>query len=711
MTRSNETGRAGKLILSVKQFAIDYETRNGLVAAVRDVTFDIHAKETMALVGESGCGKSTTAYGLIGYLGNNGRIAAGSMEFLGQDLAVMSSKELRKIRGNNVSMVFQDPSGSLNPSLRIGTQLTEILTEHDDSLSRAAAVDRCIEMLERVHMPEARASLERYPHQLSGGQQQRVVIAGALLNEPSLLIMDEPTTALDVTVQATVLDLVAEIKEEFGTAVLFITHDLGVVAQVADTVCVMYAGEVVEQAEVTELFREPRHPYTRGLLASIPQVGVSHIHDRLRSIPGGLPSGESRPTGCLFQPRCEFAEPNCTTEHPSLDDGRSGDHEARCFYSDTVADAATAHGSVTIPTGSTAPERAAETVLSLNGVRTYYRQPNRSLRDALTRRKTFLRAIDGVDLELCAGQTLGIVGESGSGKSTIAKTILGLEPLTEGNVEFMGIDISTPAEKRSKDTLRRLQMVFQNPDSTLNPSITVGSSIGRSLRQLTALPRKQERQRTIELLESVKLGEGYYDRLPRQLSGGEKQRVAIARTLASSPELIVADEPTSALDVSVQADVLNLLMDIQKESKAALIIITHDISVVLYLADYVAVLYLGHVAEHGPTEAFLQPPYHPYTEALLSAVPYPDPTVNARKVRLKDEIPSAVTPPAGCVFHTRCPQYIGDVCKTTPPHRMVGDDHLIICHHEIDTLATRLPVISLGREAESTSSGSTTNDG
>lgn len=697
LSRSTEAGGFGDLILCVDHLAIEFETAGDPVLAVRDVTFDIRSGETVALVGESGCGKSTTAYGLIGYLGANGRVCNGSIEFLGRDLVHMGARELRKLRGNKVSMVFQDPSGSLNPSLRVGTQLTEILTEHDRRIGHSAAVARCVEILELVHMPDAEGCLGRYPHQLSGGQQQRVVIAGALLNEPSLLIMDEPTTALDVTVQATVLDLVATIKQEFGAAVLFITHDLGVVAQVADTVCVMYAGEIVEQAGVVQLFEEPRHPYTKGLLASIPQIGVSRSQTTLRSVPGGLPSGDTQSVRCLFEPRCYLAKPKCAAEHPVLDDGRAGDHAARCFYSADVT-------STVLP--ATPPmeidvvgvgERSPDTVLSVRGLRTYYRRPNGFLRDTIAGRKTFLKAVDGVDLEVRSGETLGIVGESGSGKSTIARTILGLESLTEGEMEFMGIDISCPAEKRSKDTLRRLQMVFQNPDATLNPSITVGSAIARSLRQLTDLPRNEERRRTISLLESVKLGERYYERLPRQLSGGEKQRVAIARTLASSPELIVADEPTSALDVSVQADVLNLLTDIQRRSAAALLLISHDISVVMYLADYIAVVYLGHVVEHGPTDTFLHPPYHPYTEALLSAVPYPDPTLHVKKIRLDGDIPSAIRPPPGCVFHTRCPQYIGEVCKTEPPRSTTGDGHVVACHHEIDTLSSRLPVINPAR--------------
>jgi peptide/nickel transport system ATP-binding protein len=682
-------------VLDARNLAISYGTRKGDVPAVRDVTFSLCRGETLALVGESGCGKSTVAFALIGFLGKNGNIVGGEVEFLGDDLTGLSDEELRRIRGNNISMVYQDPTSALNPSLRIGTQLTEILTEHNKECSEKEAYEQCVAMLEQVHMPDSRKMMERYPHQLSGGQRQRVIIAGGLLNRPALLIMDEPTTALDVTIEATVLDLVQEIKEKFNTAVLFITHDLGVVARVADRVAVMYAGEVVEEAPVRELFANPLHPYTRALLACIPRAGAFKRDTVLQSVVGVVPAPDALPPGCTFEPRCPYGEDRSREEHPEFR-RVDGNHSVRCHFAEEIARGKPAdERKVHRPAVTTAEE--GPPILQAEDLKTYYSQGGGLLGRG---GKAVVKAVEDVDFTLRAGQTLGLVGESGSGKTTVAKTILGLEPMTGGHIEFMGLELTGTVGQRARRTLKLLQMVFQSPDATLNPTMKVGSTIGRTVAKLTDVPRKDVRARVIELLESVKLGERYYDRLPRQLSGGEKQRVAIARALAGDPNLIVADEPTSALDVSVQAAVLNLLLEIQGKNQTAFILITHDLNVVLYLADWIAVMYLGHIVDYGPREAFLKPPHHPYTEALLSAIPLPDPSVEPKKVRLSGTIPSAIDPPQGCVFNTRCPRYIGEICHTDPKIHRLENGQMIACHHELEYLASVDPVIDFSEVHE-----------
>jgi peptide/nickel transport system ATP-binding protein len=686
-------------ILRVRNLAIDYQTRKGDVPAVRDVTFDLRRGETLAIVGESGCGKSTVAFALIGFLGKNGRISGGSVEFLGQDLTGLNEEQLRGIRGNNISMVYQDPTSALNPSLRVGAQLAEILTEHNKECSQEEARKQCVAMLEQVHMPDPEAMMERYPHQLSGGQRQRVIIAGGLLNHPALLIMDEPTTALDVTIEATVLDLVQEIKETFNTAVLFITHDLGVVARVADRVAVMYAGEVVEEAPIKEVFANPLHPYTRGLLACIPRAGAFKRDTVLQSIVGVVPAPTALPTGCAFEPRCPYGEERSREEHPEFRP-LNGSHSVRCHFAEEIAAGTKSVDERKVHIPAAAAAEPGPTILEATDLKTYYSQKGRGMFSI--GEKTVVKAVEDVDFTLRAGQTLGLVGESGSGKSTVAKTILGLEPVTGGHIEFMGLDLKGTVDDRAQKTLKLLQMVFQSPDATLNPTMKVGSTIARSVAKLSDVPRKSVRGRVIELLDAVKLGERYYDRLPRQLSGGEKQRVAIARALAGNPNLIVADEPTSALDVSVQAAVLNLLLEIQAENNTAFILITHDLNVVLYLADWIAVMYLGHIVDYGPREAFFKPPHHPYTEALLSAIPLPDPSVEPKKIRLSGTIPSAIDPPKGCVFNTRCPRYIGEICLTDPKIHRLENGQMIACHHDIEYLASFDPVIDFDDMQEPT---------
>ncbi len=694
-------------VLEVKDLAISYKTRKKEVPAVRGVNFSVKQGETIGLVGESGCGKSTIAFGILDFLGINGKITGGSIKFNGTELVGKPKKELRKIRGNQISMVYQDPMQALNPSLTIGSQLTEVLTTHQD-ISKTEARKQSISMLERVYMPDAANVMNRYPHMISGGQQQRVVIAMAMLNNPSLLIMDEPTTALDVTVEAAVLDLVEDLKKDFNTGIIFITHNLGVVARVSDRLCVMYAGEMVENGTVNDLFSQPAHPYTRGLLCCIPRLSDDLSFAQLWSIKGRVPHPNERAAdACIFQPRCDWydeyieKEPelvkHCDNAHPPLVKV-GADHFSRCFLGDNTLQVPwneyyRGKKKALEAEEDYSTEISKEDLISVDNLKIYYEQQATSLKQVIgTETKKTVKAVDGITLNIKKGSILGIVGESGCGKSTLVKGIIGLEKLAEGDVELLGIDISDPVSKRSQKIIKELQMVFQNPDSTLNPSFSVGKQIARPLKKFKTVPKSKVKQQVQSLLHSVKLGHYYYDRLPRQLSGGEKQRVGIARALASRPSMIVCDEPVSALDVSVQAAVLNLLNEIKEEFGSTLIFIAHDLSVVRFISDFIAVMYLGKIVEYGAVEHIYPPPYHPYTEALLSAIPVPDPNAETRNIRLSGEVPSALEPPPGCPFHTRChrKEFLpdnGKICENEiPPNQMVRKDHTIACHIPADQL-------------------------
>jgi peptide/nickel transport system ATP-binding protein len=681
-------------VLSVTDLAISYSTRNGDVRAVRDVSFSVHKGKTLGLVGESGCGKSTVAYAMVGYLGRNGRVSNGQILFQGQSLVGHDEAELRKLRGNRIAMVYQDPMTSLNPVLRIGEQMGEVLRVHQ-GMSRDQARQRCEEMLNRVYMPDPGRVLERYPHQISGGQQQRVVIAMALLNNPALLIMDEPTTALDVTVEAAVLDLVADLRRDFDTAILFISHNLGVIARVCDDVGVMYAGEIVELASVGETFARPRHPYTQGLLRAIPRLGSDKQSSVLYPIPGRVPAPDKLPPGCAFAPRCQYAVDACGEGVIRLAPSDDA-HLVRCIRANEIDPALWQPPSDLIrPDERTGAPAAAltEEILRVDELKTHYKSGAGGVLGAFGfGKKETVKAVDGVSFSLLKGKTLGIVGESGSGKSTLIKTIIGLEDVSGGKAQFVGFDLDKRANKRDTALIKELQMVFQNPESTMNPAYSVGEQIARPLRRFNIVPANQVRDEVIRLLRSVKLDEHYYDRLPRQLSGGEKQRVGIARAFAGRPDVVLADEPVSALDVSVQAAVLNLLLDIQGERGTTMIFIAHDLSVVRFFCDYIAVMYLGQIVEIGPAEAIYAPPYHPYTESLLAAVPVPDPTVTQSHIRLEGNIPSAIKPPSGCRFHTRCPRRAllpngGAICESEiPPWQDAGVGHKIHCHIPLEEL-------------------------
>ena len=694
----NHKPASSSLVLDVENLTIAYETRKGDVEAVRNVSFKVKKGETVGLVGESGCGKSTIAFGIVNFLGPNGKIANGRVQFQGDELVGRSEAELKKLRGNRIAMVFQDPMQALNPSVRLGEQLSEVLTYHQP-ISEDEARQRSIEMLKRVHMPDPDDVMNRYPHQISGGQQQRVVIAMAMLNNPALLIMDEPTTALDVTVEAAVLDLIEELKNEFQAANIFITHNLGVVARVSDQLCVMYAGQMVEQGPVAEIFRNPSHPYTRGLLASVPRLGETKSESILEPIRGRVPPPADRPrNACIFAPRCDYVTDECRKALPGMTEV-SIDHLARCIYAreiDTQKRTRKKREAILDKTAAPDVEDLGKELLNFDSLRVYYPQESNSVVSLVgLGEKKFVKAVDDVSVRLAKGRTLGVVGESGCGKSTLVKGIIGLEPITDGTVKFLGIDITQKVSERETNLIREMQMVFQNPDSTLNPSYSVGRQIARPIQRFHSAPKNQIKDEMLRLLKAVRLGPHYYDRLPRQLSGGEKQRIGIARALASRPDLIICDEPVSALDVSVQAAVINLLLEIQEMYGSSMIFIAHDLSVVRYFSDDIAVMYLGQIVEIGLAEAIYDPPYHPYTEALLSAVPIPDPDAEQKEIRLGGNVPSALNPPAGCRFHTRCPRRNemlpdeGRICETEPPPWQTTEDgHRILCHIPLKDLKT-----------------------
>ncbi|MCB8945052.1 MAG: ABC transporter ATP-binding protein [Ardenticatenaceae bacterium] len=686
-------------VLKAENVAVAYKVRGGEIEAVQNVSFEIKRGESFGIVGESGCGKSTMAWAIVNFLGTNGYVKRGSILFQGQELVGKSGEELRQLRGDQIAMVYQDPMQALNPSLTLGEQMKEVLTVHR-GMEEEEAAERCIQMLERVYMPDAANVMKRYPHQISGGQQQRVVIAMALLNNPALLIMDEPTTALDVTVEAAVLDLIAELRKHFDTAIMFISHNLGVVARVCHRVGVMYAGEMVERATVEDLFARPSHPYTQGLIRCVPKLGADKASSVLYPIRGRVPPPNNRPVGCIFGPRCDYRQQRCVDERPLLRTLPSGT-SVRCHFAEEINPALWMPTDDIKPPPVTSHDKTAEPIMIVNNLKKYYEVQGSSLKDVLgLSAPRYVKAVENASFTVPKGSTLGVVGESGCGKSTLIKTLIGLEDSTDGEATFLGFDITDDLTKRNEKLIQELQMVFQNPDSTMNPSYTVGQQIGRPMERFGTVPKKQIRREVIKLLEAMRLGANYYDRLPRQLSGGEKQRVGIARALASRPDLVLCDEPVSALDVSVQAALLNLLLEIQQEFKTTMVFIAHDLSVVRFFSDYVAVMYLGQIMEIGPAEEIYAPPYHPYTEALLSAVPIPDPTAKQKHIRLEGNVPSAINPPSGCRFHTRCPRRKllpdgGQVCaEEIPPWREVGNGHRIFCHIPVETLKSFDPVIT-----------------
>jgi peptide/nickel transport system ATP-binding protein len=664
--------------LRIDNLTVAYRQGDDWLEAVRGVNLTIEAGQSYGLVGESGSGKSTLALAIMGYLGENGAIRAGQIVLAGRDITGLTPAERQAMWRSQVKLVPQNPLASLNPSLRIGEQLAEGLPPNGGKSPQA----RVEALLEMVHLADPRRVARSYPHQLSGGMQQRVMIALALASEPALLVLDEPTTNLDVTTEAVILDLLAELIKDRATAVLLVSHNLNVVAQFCDRVAVLYAGELVEDAPVAQLYQQPLHPYTQGLLDSLPRLGQTRRQTRLAPIPGAIPRLLHLPPGCVFEPRCPLAIADCRQRRPELEVPAAG-RQVRCLRWPELA-AHTVSASTATPEAvlsEVTPPAEAEPVLNVIDLKKEF-AAGRSLGQLLRGvQPPPVRAVDGITLRAGRGQTLGIVGESGSGKSTLARCIIGLIERSSGEVSLLDLPLARQLSRRDQSTLRQLQMVFQNPEEALNPYHTVGEVLRRTLTHLAGYSRAEADVGVRRLLAAVKLDPDYIDRRPTQLSGGEKQRVAIARAFASQPNLLLFDEAVSALDVSVQASILNLLNELQQEQQSAYLFISHDLAVVSYLADEIAVVYLGHLMEVGRTADVLRPPYHPYTEALLSAIPLAYGGAQAPHVRLAGDIPSPSAIPTGCRFHSRCPRFLGDICRTQePPWQDAGQGHRIYCH-------------------------------
>ena len=686
-------------ILEIENLSISFFTRLREIPAVMDFSVTVQPGEAVGLVGESGCGKSTVALGVMQDLGVNGRIVGGSIKFKGRDLNEMSDEELRDIRGNEIAMIYQEPMASLNPAMKIGKQLMEVPMIHE-GVTKEEAYARALEVVTDVKLPDPERILKSYPHQLSGGQQQRIVIAMALMSKPALLILDEPTTALDVTVEAAVVDLVKDLGKKYGTSMLFISHNLGLVLETCDRICVMYSGEAVETGSIEDVFDKMRHPYTQALFRSIPLPGADKNARPLVAIPGNFPLPHERPNGCNFGPRCDyFEEGRCNAAEIAMSEIAGDDrHASRCLkFAEIDWDAPITAAKQFEKT------EPGDVILKMDELKKYYEVAANALFGGSGAKKV-VKANETLSFEAREGETLAIVGESGCGKSTFAKVLMGLETATDGQILLDGKNIeATAIEERDTQTVADVQMVFQNPFDTLNPSMTVGRQIIRALEIFKYGNSDDERAgRMLELLDLVKLPRAFAERMPRQLSGGQKQRVGIARAFAGGARIVVADEPVSALDVSVQAAVTDLLMEIQRTEKTTLLFISHDLSIVRYLSDRVMVMYLGHVVEMGTTDQVFAPPYHPYTEALLSAVPIADTSIQKEHIVLEGDIPSAMNPPSGCPFQTRCrwkDKVGGGLCeREVPPIRTMANGHQLKCHLDQSVLDEMTPVIKLAAE-------------
>jgi peptide/nickel transport system ATP-binding protein len=659
--------------LQVEDVDITYRVRGRDLVTVHDVSFRIGRGESYGLVGESGSGKSTVALAVVRYLARNGRVSRGRIAIDGRDVWALNQSDLRKLHQHEVSMVYQEPGRALNPTIRVGRQVAEVFEL--EGADKTQARDRAQEMLEKVRISDPAGVMNRYPHQLSGGMLQRVVIAMALASDPSLLILDEPTTALDATVEAEVLDLVSALRQEFHTSLLFISHNLAVIAKMCDRVGVLYAGELMEEGPAQELLHDPRNPYTVGLLRCIPRRDTVKTSHTLDTIPGFPPSPGEVEKGCVFAERCGLVQDRCRQEDPPLYDAGQG-RESRCHFWEIAQ---------TLP-------RVVSPEPMVTAIRPEEREILVSAEDVS---KTFhmegetIHGLVDVSLEVRAGETLGLVGESGSGKTTLARVLLGLtEPDKGATLAIQGTRLPDHAGRRTREQRKSLQIVFQNPDSALNRRHSIRRLLSRSLSKLGGYRGDALLGRLKTLLSEVRLADRYLPMRPAQLSGGLKQRVAIARAFAGDPKIVVCDEPTSALDVSVQAAILNLLNDLQRREQVSYLFISHDLGVVRYLSDRIAVLYLGRIMELGSAEQVFNAPHHPYTEALLSAVPTLENGGAKRdRIRLEGEIPSAANPPTGCVFHTRCPRFLGDICvNTEPPLAEEEPGHSIRCHIPLEEL-------------------------
>jgi peptide/nickel transport system ATP-binding protein len=677
-------------VLEVKDLRTEFHMRTSNVVAVDGVTFRVGKGECVGIVGESGCGKSTTGFSIMRLLPGNGHLSGGAITLNGRDLADLSEKEMRRVRGNEVALIPQDPLTSLNPTTSIGRQISEAVLLHRDVTHKEARA-RAVEVLTMVEMPRPAERLDQYPHELSGGLRQRVMIAMALACEPSLLIADEPTTALDVTIQAQILDLIDGLRERLHMAVILITHDMGVIAGRTDRVVVMYAGKVVEEAATPELFDRMRHPYTEALLASVPKLD-QRASDRLLSIPG-LPPDLSLPhLNCRFHPRCLYATDECRAAEPPLtaDESSPEIHRFACFHPVQHGEkVAVTIRSVEDPIGEARAADLATRPPLLEVDRLVKEFP--VLSGAVFRHEVGkVHAVSDISFGVRQGETYGLVGESGCGKTTVGRLVVGLESTGSGSIKFDGVELADLGGRELRRYRRNLQLMFQDPYASLDPRMKVGAILREPL-VVQRIGTRAERDKVVaELLDKVGLPRSAISRYPHEFSGGQRQRIGFARALILNPRLIVADEPVSALDVSIQSQVINLMKDLQDSFGLTYVVISHDLSVVKYLADRIGIMYLGKLVEVGPSEVIYDHPAHPYTEALLTAIPIPDPVKERAKPPgfIKGELPSSLNPPSGCRFRTRCPR-AQEICAVEEPlPQSFGPDHAAACHFPLDSALT-----------------------
>lgn len=664
-------------ILEVKNMTTVFGSKAAPITAVSNVSFAVKPGRVLGLVGESGSGKSVTARSVMRLLSARGRVTEGSVLFEGQDVLGLSEKDMQGIRGKDIAMVFQDPQSTLNPVMRVGNQIMETLEVH--GVSKDQARDRARELLEHVGIPEPEAALQRYPHQFSGGMRQRVVIAIALAHKPKLLIADEPTTALDVTIQAQILQLLADLRHQLGIAVIMITHDIGVVAELCDDLVVMYGGRVVERGTVEDVFRAPRHAYTAALFSAMPSLdGDEGI---LRAIPGNPPVAGRLPSGCAFRDRCGFADDRCKSSVPDMV-SISDTHSAACIRADETERDLTPAIPAQVAAGRASQERNGP-ILEVRNLKT---DVNASAK-GLFRPHNPIYAVDDISFSVFPGQTLGLVGESGCGKSTLSRTIVGINKISSGSIIVDGRDVTAMTDEDRKHIAQTLQYVFQDPSGSLNPRRTIGQSLQEAL-EIVGLRGDAALRRSEELVDQVGLSRTHLTRFPYELSGGQKQRVGIARALSVNPKVLICDEPVSALDVSIQAQIINLLAQLRDELNLGFLFIAHDLSVVRHISDQLAVMYLGRFVETGPAQQIYNAPNHPYTKSLLSAIPVADIDADPNgRIVLSGDMPSLANPPSGCRFRTRCP--MGPVyaegrerCIDQDPSLSdAGDARLSACHH------------------------------
>ena len=668
-------------LLEIENLHVHFVTSRGVVRAVEGISYKVKPGEVVALVGESGCGKSVSSLAVMRLLAKPaGRVVHGRILFEGRDLLTLPDEEMRAIRGRDIAMIFQEPMTSLNPVLSIGFQIMEPLLIHM-GMDMAAARTRATELLTLVGIPDPERRLDQYPHQFSGGMRQRVMIAIGLACNPKLIIADEPTTALDVTIQAQILELMKNLSRDLNIALVIITHNLGIVARYADRVNVMYAARLAETGRAADVFAQPLHPYTAGLLRSVPRLDQPRGR-KLETIEGLPPNLLDPPPGCRFAPRCRAKKDACVAAVPDLE-GVLPDRHSACIRAKEMAEV----GAVGLGLQSAQPEQpVAKTIdrtkplLQVDGLKTYFDVTTGF--KAFGARKSLVRAVDDLSIKIYRGETVGLVGESGCGKTTVGRTLLRLERATSGSIQFDGIDVVTAKGDALKAYRRKVQVIFQDPYSSLNPRMTIGQIIAEPMLVYRLVPdRKAAQARVQDLLTQVGLFEYMAERYPHELSGGQRQRVGIARALAMEPEFIVCDEPVSALDVSIQAQIINLLEQLQQKFNLTFLFIAHDLAVVRHISNRVIVMYLGKVMEIADRDALYANPLHPYTQALLEAVPIPDPVSEAQRAHrvIGGEVPSPLNPPAGCVFHTRCPRATDECKMEIPKLKEVQPGHYAAC--------------------------------